>query len=158
MTDRTRQIVVYSLCGAGLLWAALNFDSGKKPTTSGSPEPVSTMAGAAEEVITTPAARLDSATAARLERLPWAGDPFRLKVEKRVEKPRVFQPPVEIGPGWLLGGIFYNESAPSAVVNNKSVVIGDNVNGAMVREISRTRVVLEHEGKTIALTMAQPKG
>jgi hypothetical protein len=52
-----------------------------------------------------------------------------------------------------LQGIFYRPSNPSAVVNTKTVFIGDVVNEAKVTAIDRQSVTLVLEGQTKVLTL-----
>jgi hypothetical protein len=52
-----------------------------------------------------------------------------------------------------LQGIFYRPSNPSAVVNTKTVFIGDIVNEAKVTSIDRQSVTLVHDGQTKVLTL-----
>jgi len=57
------------------------------------------------------------------------------------------------GPTFKLQGIFYRSASPSAMVNGKSVFVGDRVSGAKVRAIDRESVTLEFEGQTKKLTL-----
>jgi hypothetical protein len=57
-------------------------------------------------------------------------------------------------PAYKLGGIFYRLSSPAAVVNNKTVYVGDRVDKARVRSIQKDAVVLElPDGKTLELLL-----
>lgn len=47
---------------------------------------------------------------------------------------------------YRLGGIFYRVAKPSAVVNNRTVFIGDRVGNARVKSITRDAVTLEFPG------------
>src|SRR5215471_15193374 len=56
--------------------------------------------------------------------------------------------PKEIAkPAFRLNGIFYVASKPSAVVNGKTVFVGEQVNGAKVVSISRDSVTLDMNGE-----------
>ena len=61
--------------------------------------------------------------------------------------------PARPQPTFKLQGIFYRPSNPSAVVNAKTVFIGDIVNEAKVTSIDRQSVTLVHEGQTKVLTL-----
>lgn len=52
-----------------------------------------------------------------------------------------------------LQGIFYRPSSPSAVINTKTVFIGDIVDEAKVKSIDRQSVTLVHDGQTKVLTL-----
>ena len=56
-------------------------------------------------------------------------------------------------PTFRLQGIFYRTTSPSAMVNGKSVFVGDFVSGAQIKAIDRERVTLEYEGQTKTLTL-----
>ena len=52
-------------------------------------------------------------------------------------------------------GIVYSENNPMAIINNKSLFIGDKINKARVVDISRKNVTLDYNGKKITLTVAK---
>jgi hypothetical protein len=54
---------------------------------------------------------------------------------------------------YRLQGIFYRPAAPSAVVNSKTVYVGDLISGARVKAIDRQSVTLERAGQTQVLTL-----
>lgn len=63
-------------------------------------------------------------------------------------------PPVDPGPPPLkLQGIFYRPSNPTAMINGKTVGIGELVSGARVLKIDRQEVTLERAGKLEILTL-----
>jgi len=52
-----------------------------------------------------------------------------------------------------LQGIFYRPANPSAVINSKTVFIGDRIANAKVKTIDRQSVTLDVEGETKVLTL-----
>jgi len=60
------------------------------------------------------------------------------------------KPPV---PAFKLQGIFYHPNRPSALINSKTVFVGDKIGQAKVRAIDRESVTLESEGQTKVLTL-----
>lgn len=52
-----------------------------------------------------------------------------------------------------LQGIFYRPSKPSAVINSKTVFIGDTIAGGKVQSITRNSVTLVVDGETKVLTL-----
>jgi hypothetical protein len=56
-------------------------------------------------------------------------------------------------PGYKLQGIFYRPSNPSAVINSKTVFLGDRIANAKVKAIDRQSVTLDLEGETKVLTL-----
>jgi hypothetical protein len=56
------------------------------------------------------------------------------------------------GHSFKLQGIFYRPANPSAVINSKSVFVGDTISNAKVKAIDRQSVTLEYDGETKVLT------
>jgi len=63
------------------------------------------------------------------------------------------EPPPRPQTVFRLQGIFYRPSSPSAVINTKTVFIGDTVDEAKVKAIDRQSVTLVHDGQTKVLTL-----
>jgi cytoskeletal protein RodZ len=67
------------------------------------------------------------------------------------------QPPVATEPARpalpTLRGIYYNPSNPSAVLNSKTVYVGDHVSGFLVLEITLETVTVVKTGETNVLTL-----
>lgn len=61
--------------------------------------------------------------------------------------------PVVAPPAFRLNGIFYTATRPSAIVNGKTVFVGEQVNGAKVVSIGRDEVTLETSGETKILSV-----
>jgi hypothetical protein len=59
----------------------------------------------------------------------------------------------EAQPIFKLQGIFYRPANPSAVVNSKSVFVGDRIGNAKVKAIDHQSVTLEVAGETKVLTL-----
>jgi hypothetical protein len=56
-------------------------------------------------------------------------------------------------PAFRLQGITFSASAPSALINGRTVFVGDEVDGAMVTRIDQRSVTLAVEGRTQVLRM-----
>ena len=65
----------------------------------------------------------------------------------------VEEPAKPAAPTFRLQGIFYRTKNPSAVVNNKTVFLGDSVGSSRVKAIDRQSVTLERDGVTQVLTL-----
>ncbi len=63
------------------------------------------------------------------------------------------QPPKPPAPPFKLQGIFYRPSRPAALVNTKTVYVGDKVGAAKVKAITQESVTLEIGGQTLVLTL-----
>lgn len=117
--------------------------------------PEATVAAAAEPEIIEPLIELSPAPA--LVEVAAAVLPTDLPppAAAQILEPATSMPPVQ--PAFKLNGIFYSSTDPTAIVNGKSVRVGDTVSGATVISISRGDVTLEIDGqrKTVALRAAR---
>lgn len=77
----------------------------------------------------------------------WGRDPFIFGETKTAETG-----------GLSLNGILWDEIAPSAIINNTVVKIGDEVDGNRVVDIQKERVILSKEGSTYELNLATRPG
>jgi len=59
----------------------------------------------------------------------------------------------EILPELTLNGIMFRQPNPRALINDQVVEVGDTISGAEVTSITRTKVFLQLNGKTIELKM-----
>jgi hypothetical protein len=64
--------------------------------------------------------------------------------------------PVPAGPTFRLKGILYTKN-PTALINEASVQVGGEVDGATVTKIESTSVTLDYQGKTTILKLAAKK-
>jgi type II secretory pathway component PulC len=82
------------------------------------------------------------------KRNPFDTSALTLSVLKPESKPK------KIKPHFVLQGIFLGSSKPSVIINGKVVGIGNNINGATVKEIKDSSVVLiDTEGQKQVLSL-----
>lgn len=82
------------------------------------------------------------------KRNPFDTSALTLSVPKAASKPK------KIKPHFVLQGIFLGSSKPSVIINGKVVGIGNKVNGATVKEIKDSSVVLiDAEGQKQVLSL-----
>jgi hypothetical protein len=62
------------------------------------------------------------------------------------------EPPKATVSAFKLQGIFYRTANPSAVINTKTVFVGDHIANGRVKSISRETVTLDCDGETKVLT------
>ena len=84
-----------------------------------------------------------------MEKLPWGDDPFR------TEKPitAVITHQESRVPLWVLNGIIFNPTRPMAIINKKTVLVGDIIDKATVQSIESKAVILEYQGVNLTLTI-----
>ncbi len=147
MNENLRKKVVYGTLVLAIIYGAYNFwpeSRADKPTASRlSAQPVATAVATA---ISTPL--IDTAA---MESAPWGADPFRV-VAPPPSAPKTARSTV---PGLRLSGILYNQTYPLAIIDGKSVGVGDQIKGATVISIDRRRVTLDHRGKQYTLTVSK---
>ena len=61
--------------------------------------------------------------------------------------------PLSPAPVFKLQGIFFRPTKPSALVNSKTVFVGDKIAKAKILAIGRESVTLEYQGETKVLTL-----
>ena len=86
---------------------------------------------------------------AEMKNKSWGNDPFRAIYKRNagreiVEKPR-----------WRLSGIVYNSFKPLAIINGKSVAVGDKLGNASILEIKKESVVMEQSGTRVTLKVSK---
>ncbi len=142
MNERTRKIIVFSLSGLALTWAAMNTGGHKSPP----PKPVPAQQPKPQQVL--PSADKVVVNIAKKEQEPWGRDPFQ---QPKHHRATATVPAME----WICSGIMYKAGSPSAFINGQAVQAGDTVDGAKVIAITRRAVKLEHNGKRFTLEISR---
>ncbi len=144
MSERFRKGIVFGALMLAIAWGMYNF----LPRNEPKPQPQITP----EQAATLPAtARLNtvekSINVAEMKDKSWGDDPFRA-IDKvtghRTEDDE---------PHWRLSGIVYNSIKPLAIINGKSVTIGQKVGNATVVEILNKSVTLDRAGTKVTLKL-----
>jgi HD-like signal output (HDOD) protein len=119
--------------------------------SSPSPEPASTeahqtfpTANVAEPAVSTSAPSIPKQTV--LAPLP-EPTPATVSHASPTNVPTALPPKETAAPEFRLSGIFYTVASPSAILNGKTVYVGEQINGATVISIRQTSVTLEIDGK-----------
>jgi len=147
MDEKKRKMIVYAVFVAALIWGGWHFLQGSEEMPVAATEDAvgdSTAVAAADITKSIPFEEYAA--------LEWGSDPFyrgHPVSDNGDEEPSP--------PGWSLDGIMYKESAPMAVINRNIVKSGDLVNGARIIEIKKDRVVLEKDGMSFILNIAEGK-
>ena len=88
----------------------------------------------------------------------WGDDPFAPRGSRKHVRTKSdvqsgnFQP---ASPSWRLGGIIFLPSKPVAYVNDRPVHIGEQIDGALVADITRSSVILNVRGERKTLTLGK---
>jgi len=147
MSENTRKKILYAVLVGAIIWGVYNFVPSSKMSTVLSSKPV----------VSQPAPLAASASFARIDKTinvadmklkGWGADPFRAGNKYKVNK----KAPKKV---WKLSGIVFNDFNPLAIINGKSIGVGDIIEGAKVLKIERKRVVIEHAGNSISLSVSK---
>ncbi len=146
MTEKSRQKIFIGVLILATIYGVYNFwpsdqESGKPATAELSPAAVSKA----------PAEKSNAGLidVEAMEALAWGDDPFQTESSAK----DIVTPRIEKKPLWNLSGIVYNPSRPMAIINKKTVSVGDIVNKATVRSIENKAVILEYQGVRLTLTV-----
>ena len=80
------------------------------------------------------------------ESIPWGRDPF-VKVPQKVAS--------GTGPSFLLSAIIWDKDQPHAMINDEVAVVGQEINGYKVVEITGDTVVIQKDDDILILEMYQ---
>jgi type II secretory pathway component PulC len=146
MSEAKRKKIVYLALVAAIIYGAVNF----WPNQPEAPKEYKTIAPlTAQQIALQKASRTANVAIdfARYDSLQWGGDPFRAdqKVTNKVTRRKTTT--------FELSGIIYSPDYPLAVINRKTVGVGDKVDNARVKKIEKTKVILDHNGTELTLTV-----
>jgi type II secretory pathway component PulC len=145
MTGSTKNRVYYAVLVLAVLFGAYNFwpSSETSPTT-----PDATVAADPEAQQMISPSRAKPVDLAAREEQPWGSNPFRRKAT-----PGGTTATQDIR--WILSGIIYSAKAPVAIINNKTLGVGDIIDRARVKGIGKDTVTLEYNGIEFTLTVTK---
>lgn len=78
-------------------------------------------------------------------------DPFNWPTRQRLQLRRQAEAEQDIFADFSLQGIVWSRATPQAVINRRLVAIGDMVDGALVTNITKTKVSLSKNGRRHAM-------
>ena len=148
MSESTRKKMLYAALVVAIIWGVYNFVpksqvstiTTSKPAVSRDARPAATSASFT---------RIDKTiNVADMKLKGWGSDPFRAGNKKTANK----KAPKKV---WKLSGIVFNEFNPLAIINGKSIGVGDLIEGAKVLKIERKKVVIVYDGNSISLSVSK---
>jgi len=153
---RVRQGILVLILIAASIWGYQNIFGEKRTSTAARP------ATAAATAIRPPAVQRPAAKAAtarstvipnvdELRQMSWGADPFRRQLP--TASPKTTGNRANNKPEWRLTGIFFSDSGPIAVINDKLVRVGETIDQAEIVDINKKQVTLRTGGKERILTL-----
>ena len=152
MSEKTRKGLVFGSLVLSLIWAYFNFSGpgeSKKGRSSKRvvqteavpmPEPTSPLTGAISDSIYR-----------AYESMPWGKNPFYYWYKPVAETRPNHPDQVQLH----LLGVLFREYRAQALINDRIVSVGDEIEGYHVADIGRDSVVLKNEKSTITLWVAK---
>lgn len=151
MSEKLRKKVVIVVFIGAVIYGGLNFFPSKKKAVSPVAEQptVATQITKVDDLNLRKEALVNSSVNVEKDcKKAWGHDPFINYAKPN--SPAVKHTENKL---WQLSGIIYNNHAPSAIINKKSVSVGDVIDDATVKEINQKDVKIELNGKEITLTV-----
>jgi len=143
MSERFRKGLVFGALILAIAWGMYNYLP-KSQSLQRQP-----ALSPAEAAVVPASARLaaveKSINVAEMKSKRWGEDPFRSLNKSTGAVANSDEP------RWKLSGIVFNNLKPLAIINGKSVNVGDNVGKATVVEITQKSVVLDYGGSKVTL-------
>jgi len=147
MNEQLRKKIVYGVLVLAIIWGIYNFLPKDKENQNGIISPV--VAPAVMPVASQMPPVEKAIDVAEMKNKNWGDDPFRSMEKKTGTHDTVGKP------RWRLSGIVYNSFKPLAIINGKSVAVGDKLGNASIVEIKKESVVMEQSGTRVTLKVSK---
>ncbi len=147
MNDSLRKNIIFVIFIAAIAWAFYNFllTEDEKLTSTTSPIE-SKQIRHTEQILQTNIIDIEEES-----KLEWGRDPFRYQRKTKTASTNI-KPENKL---WKLSGIIHNNLSPVAIINKKTVEIGDNIDGAKVLQIEKKVVIIDYNGSKITLRVSK---
>ncbi len=144
MNEKLRKKIVFIALGLAITWGYYNITKkniGNDIASGDTQEQILT----GSSTTTIPEKLIDVEA---YQKLDWGSNPFlgSDKITRKTISHQIY---------WLLSGIVYSENNPMAIINKKSLFVGDNIDDAKVVNISRKDVTIDYKGKKLTLTVSK---
>ncbi len=156
MTEGSRKKILYVVLVGAVIFGVYNFSRPRKHYVPGTmTQAEQTPAVSAPVPPTQPPLNI-----AAIEKAGWGRDPFKWSTQQQ-SRPQPRRRTAEISresetvPGWKLTAIVFSTSLPLAIVNGKTVKVGDVVDRAKVLSIDQKKVMLLYNGGNIEVRMSK---
>jgi hypothetical protein len=142
MDPKLRKLIIFSILIAALIYGYSNIPKKQQPAEPG-PGETDPMVQPAQIVQKSKLVDIEKYSA-----LPWERDPFTRSFQATTD---ITIP--SISSEWELGGILFDETNPTAIINSRIVKAGEMIDGARVLKIDKSKVLLERNGNPFALSI-----
>lgn len=142
MNEKLRKIIIYAALGLAIIWGFYNFNK-KRSNVEIDPQETQEQGLTGSKTTNIPEKLIDVKA---YQESSWGRNPFQ-------EPGKISPAAISHQTNWLLSGIVYSDNNPMAIINNKSLFVGDVVDEAQVVNINRKEVTLDYKGKKLTLTV-----
>ena len=144
MNEKLRKKIIFVALGLAIIWGYYNINNKKSSIELAQQDTQEEMLSGSKTT-TIPDKLIDVKA---YQESPWGRNPFQEpgKLSPAATSHQIY---------WLLSGIVYSENNPMAIINNKSLFVGDYVDEARVVNINRKEVTLDYKVKKLTLTVAK---
>lgn len=144
MNEKNRKIIIFLLLIASIIWASFNFHSSTPKTAiANNQDATRIIAPSKQQVSSGGLINIE-----KKEKEKWGHNPFKKPTTNYSPAPQNYQ-----NFNWQLSGIIYNQQSPIAIINNKPKRTGETINEAKIIKIYKNKVILQHNGKQMTLTV-----
>ena len=149
MTEQNRKKIVYIIFILAIIYGAVNLYPNKDDKQNKANSGNTAQLENAQNIITQYALKnkLDTLS---IQNKKWGIDPFHA-LNQKISQKTYFRNNTQL----ILSGIIYNDYNPVAIINKKSLRVGDKVENAKIIKINKKDVILEENGKNVTLTISK---
>ncbi|RKX21377.1 MAG: hypothetical protein DRP35_04405 [Candidatus Zixiibacteriota bacterium] len=145
MTEKNRKIIVYIIFVLAIIYGTINLYPNKDNKKQIHNQNNAAQLENSKNIISQYALKnkLDTLS---IQNKKWGADPFHA-LNKKISKKTFFRNNTQL----VLSGIIYNDDNPVAIINKKSLRVGDKIENAKIIQINKKDVILEENGKNVTL-------
>lgn len=156
MSEQLRKKIVVVVFIGAVVWGGFNLFPSEKAAVP-APQPLATIAplqSNPDNIMKSENLVNSSINVRRDSQKNWGRDPF---IDLSKPKARAVVHNRKQHKLWKLSGIIYNNQSPSAIINQRSVSVGDVIDDATIKEINKKNVKIDLNGKEITLFVTKDK-
>ena len=150
MNEKTRIKIITFILIIAVIWAGSNYISENKKIESSAN--TQTVAKISPENIKPVKKELPEKVIETSRKTDWGRNPF-FSPHFAIADFSSDQPNEDIV--WVLSGIFFSTSTPTAIINKRPVKVGQTINNAKVVQINKEEVTLKIDNQELKLTISK---
>lgn len=150
MSDKRRTQLIALFLIVAVIWAGFNYKSESETQTIEAPQTIQPLKVNTQSHVT----GHNFLDIEEYENASWGKSPFYMASLSTMQKnTQVISQTKSLT--WILSGIVFNKTSPTAIINKRPVKIGQTIDQAIVTEIDKEKVIIKHKNKEITLTVSK---